>query len=81
MKTYFAIQCGSNSGTTGSLFACTHWARKQVKKTRAPIQILKARAGERDAIVIAEIGTTRERWIRNSGLVVRTKALLRHHGA
>ena len=62
MRTFFAIQNDTfiNSGWQ----QCLTWARQQIKKDNSSIQLLSARGGENDALVIAEITREYERIIK-----------------
>ncbi|CAA9892796.1 conserved hypothetical protein [Candidatus Methylobacter favarea] len=75
MRTFFAIQQDktSNSGWQ----QCLNWARQQIKEDDTPVQLLTARGGDKEAVVIAEITVERERMIEN-GRVLPVKRLM--HG-
>ena len=53
------------------------WARVQIKCDETPIQLLRARGGDRDAVVIAEITKDDERLIQE-GRRVEVRRLM--HG-
>jgi hypothetical protein len=61
MRTYFAVQDDKsfNSGWQ----QCLSWARHQILENNSAIQLLTARAGDKEAVVIAEITTDSERMI------------------
>jgi len=75
MQSYFAIQ-GQNKYQHG-LMGCLAWSTQQIKLDPTPIKILKARAGEPNATVIAEVTPDSIRLI-NDGLTVSIRTL--RHG-
>jgi len=74
MRTFFALQQDKsfNSGWQ----QCLSWARRQIKKDSTAIQLLTARGGEKDAVIIAEITANSERMIEG-GRALAVKRLLR----
>jgi len=72
MKTYIASQ-GRTIHKNG-LMGCLTWSAQQIELDPAPIKILKARAGESNATVIAEVIPGSIRFIAD-GRIVPTKAL------
>lgn len=61
MRTFFAIQ--QNKTFQGGRQQCLSWARHQIKENPVAIQILTARGGDKEAVVIAEITVDYERII------------------
>jgi hypothetical protein len=61
MRTYFAVQ-GNHSVNSGWQ-QCLSWARNQIQQDNRAIQLLTARAGDKEAVVIAEITNDGERMI------------------
>jgi hypothetical protein len=59
---------------SGSLAQCITWSREQLQAHPGPSKILKARAGERFACVVAEIAVDGERLIRD-GRTVKIRKL------
>jgi len=72
MKTYCAIQ-GRTTHKDG-LMGCMAWSAQQIQLDPTPIKILKARAGEPHATVIAEVTPDSVRFIAD-GRIVSTRAL------
>lgn len=62
MKSYFAIQ--QKQTFAGGWMQCLRWARTCLEDNTAPVQILMARGGEKQARVIAEITPEGMRMIR-----------------
>jgi len=72
MQSYFAIQ-GQNKYQHG-LMGCLAWSAQQIKLDPTPIKILKTRAGEPNATVIAEVTPESIRFI-TGGRTISTRAL------
>jgi len=72
MKTYIASQ-GRTIHKNG-LMGCLAWSAQQIELDPSPIKILKARAGEPNATVIAEVIPGSVRFIAD-GRIVPTRAL------
>ncbi len=73
MRTYFAVQ-GNKSFNSGWQ-QCLSWARHQIQENNSAIQLLTARAGDKEAVVIAEITTDGERMIKG-GRALPVKRLM-----
>jgi len=73
MRTFFAVQQDKsfNSGWQ----QCLSWAHQQIKEDGTAIQLLTARGGDKDAVVIAEITTDHERMIEG-GRALSVKRLI-----
>ncbi|MCX7099472.1 MAG: hypothetical protein NTV43_16380 [Methylococcales bacterium] len=73
MRTFFAVQQDKvfNSGW----HQCISWARQQLQENKSTIQLLSARAGDKDAIVVAEITAQSERLIKG-GRTLPVKRLM-----
>lgn len=73
MRTFFAVQDDKsfNSGWQ----QCLSWARQQIQENNTAIQLLTARAGDNDAVVIAEITINNERMIEG-GRTLSVKRLI-----
>lgn len=73
MRAFFAIQ--QDKTFNSSWQQCLIWARQQIKESDTPIQLLTARGGDTDAVVIAEITANCERMIEG-GRTLPVKRLL-----
>jgi len=73
MRTFFAVQDDKsfNSGWQ----QCLSWARQQIQVNNTAIQLLTARAGDKEAVVIAEITLDSERMIEG-GRTLLVKRLI-----
>jgi hypothetical protein len=65
MKTFFAVQ--KDKSFNSGWLQCLNWARQQIKEDRTAIQLLTARGGDKDAVIIAEITANNERMIDGGG--------------
>jgi hypothetical protein len=61
MRTYFAVQ--QNKIFYGGWQQCLNWARQQIKEDLVAIQLLTARGGDKEAVIIAEVTADSERVI------------------
>ncbi|WAK03156.1 hypothetical protein [Methylobacter sp. YRD-M1] len=61
MRTFFAVQ--HDKVFYGGWQQCLRWARKQIQENHTAIQLLTARGGDKEAVVIAEITADYERII------------------
>ena len=75
MRTFFAVQ--QDKFIISGWQQCLSWARQQIIESNSPIQLLTARGGDNDAVVIAEITANSERMIEG-GRMLPVKRLL--HG-
>lgn len=55
------------------------WARQQIKENDAPVRLLTTRGGDKDAVIVAEIATDRERIIKG-GRTLTVKRLMNGKG-
>lgn len=75
MRTFFAIQ--QDKTFNAGWQQCLIWARQQIIENSIAIQLLTARVGEKEAVIIAEITTYSEHMIKG-GRTLEVKRLL--HG-
>ena len=73
MRSYFALQ--KNNLHSGGWSDVLYWAREKILKDSAPVKIFTARAGDRNARIVAEICVDEERLI-NDGRLMSLKDLL-----
>ncbi len=73
MRTYFAVQ--KNKKINAGWQQCLQWARKQLTENDAPVHLLTARGGDKDAVIIAEVTVDHERMIEG-GRAILIKRLM-----
>jgi len=61
MRTFFAIQ--QHKTINAGWQQCLRWARQQILEQDAPVHLLTARGGDKDAVIIVEITLEHERMI------------------
>jgi hypothetical protein len=75
MRTYFAVQ--QHKTINAGWQQCLQWAREQLDENDAPVHLLTARGGDKDAVIIAEMTVGHERMIEG-GRAMSIKRLM--HG-
>ena len=75
MRTYFAVQ--QHKIINAGWQQCLHWAREQLDENDAPVHLLTARGGDKDAVIIAEVTVDHERMIEG-GRAMSIKSVM--HG-
>lgn len=75
MRTFFAVQ--QHKTINAGWQQCLLWARQQILEHEAPVHLLTARGGDKDAVIIAEITFDHERMIED-GRAMSIKRLM--HG-
>jgi hypothetical protein len=73
MRTFFAVQ--DDKSFNAGWHQCLSWARQQIQENHTAIQLLTARAGDKEAVVIAEITIDSERMIEG-GRTLPVKRLI-----
>lgn len=73
MRTFFAVQ--QHKTINASWQQCLLWARQQILEHEAPVQLLSARGGDKEAVIIAEITLENERMI-DGGRTILIKRLM-----
>ena len=73
MRTYFAVQ--QHKTINAGWQQCLLWARQQILEHEAPVHLLTARGGDKEAVIIAEITLEHERMI-NGGRAILIKRLM-----
>jgi hypothetical protein len=71
MVTYFAVS--GREVQPGGFVACILWARERINTDPTPVKIIRARAGEREGRVVAEVTPEGERTIADGRRVLLSK--------
>ena len=73
MRTFFAVQ--QHKTINAGWQQCLLWARQQILEHEAPVHLLTARGGDKEAVIIAEITLEHECMI-NGGRAILIKRLM-----